>query len=113
MLSLRLLLFSFLFMSSFSQQIGNVKQNDVLTLPMNDMGKVIQSGAIIDSNWRWIHDVNGYTNCFDNGWNKQYCTDPISCAKNCAIEGVSQSDYKDIYGVSVSENSITLNYVTA
>jgi cellulose 1,4-beta-cellobiosidase len=98
--------------NSYPQQIGNVKKNDVLSLPIIDMGKVIQTGTTIDANWRWIHDVNGYTNCYDNNWNKQYCPDPITCSKNCALEGVDQNDYKNIYGVTTNGNSLQLNYVT-
>eukprot|EP00966_Prymnesium_polylepis_P250602 5794900-Prymnesium_polylepis.1 len=24
-----------------------------------------QGAAVIDANWRWVHDVSGYTNCYD------------------------------------------------
>jgi len=48
-----------------------------------------QSGSIVlDSNWRWTHVTEGYTNCFEgNSWNTKACPDGLTCTKNCAIEG--------------------------
>lgn len=30
----------------------------------------------LDSNWRWTHNVGGYTNCYTgNTWNDEFCPD--------------------------------------
>jgi cellulose 1,4-beta-cellobiosidase len=70
-----------------------------------------KSGEVtIDSNWRWVHDKNGYTNCYDgNKWNTTICKDGKSCASNCALDG---ADYKATYGASTSGNALTLGFVT-
>lgn len=64
----------------------------------------------IDSNWRWVHDKGGYTNCYTgNAWNTTICADSKKCAANCALDG---ADYKATYGASTSGNALTLGFVT-
>ncbi|CAN9144561.1 unnamed protein product [Alternaria alternata] len=70
----------------------------------------VNGEIVIDANWRWLHSVNGYTNCFDgNEWNTTACPDNAACTKNCAIEG---SDYRGTYGITTSGNSLTLKFIT-
>ena len=48
----------------------------------------VQGEVTIDANWRWLHDKNGYTNCYTgNKWNETICTDAKTCAANCALDG--------------------------
>jgi cellulose 1,4-beta-cellobiosidase len=48
--------------------------------------------VVLDSNWRWSHNIGGFTNCFDgNSWNTSLCPDGDTCAKNCAIDGADYS----------------------
>jgi cellulose 1,4-beta-cellobiosidase len=55
---------------------------------------------VLDANWRWLHTTTGYTNCYTgNTWNKDLCPDPVTCAKNCAVDG---ADYSGTYGISTS-----------
>jgi cellulose 1,4-beta-cellobiosidase len=70
-----------------------------------------QSGKVVlDSNWRWVHKVGDYTNCYtDNEWDTELCADNESCATNCALEG---GDYAGTYGINVSGNSNKLTFVT-
>ncbi|OBT83992.1 hypothetical protein VE02_08009 [Pseudogymnoascus sp. 03VT05] len=70
-----------------------------------------QSGKVVlDSNWRWVHKVGDYTNCYtDNEWDATLCPDNASCATNCALEG---GDYPGTYGINVSGNSNKLTFVT-
>ncbi|KAK4454028.1 glycoside hydrolase [Podospora aff. communis PSN243] len=64
----------------------------------------------IDSNWRWVHDTKGYSNCYSgNSWNTTICKDPKSCASNCAVDG---ADYSGTYGASTSGNALTINFIT-
>jgi cellulose 1,4-beta-cellobiosidase len=70
----------------------------------------VNGEIVIDANWRWLHSVGGYTNCFDgNEWNATACPDNAACTKNCAIEG---SDYRGTYGITTSGNSLTLKFIT-
>ena len=101
-----------LFLMASAQLAGKVKKNEFPAFPMTEMGKTLQTSLVIDSNWRWIHNKGGYINCYDQSWNKQFCPDPVTCAKNCELEGVDLKDYKDTYGVTTSGNSATLKYVT-
>jgi cellulose 1,4-beta-cellobiosidase len=69
-----------------------------------------QGEVTIDSNWRWVHDKGGYTNCYTgNEWNTTICADSKTCASNCALDG---ADYSATYGASTSGNALTLKFVT-
>ena len=66
--------------------------------------------VVVDANWRWLHSTSGYTNCYTgNTWDRTYCPDGPTCAKNCALDG---ADYQGTYGVSTSGSSLRLNFVT-
>ena len=68
---------------------------------------------MLDANWRWVHNVGGYTNCYTgNEWNSQYCSDGggAACAQNCALDG---ADYSGTYGITTSGNALTLKFVTS
>ncbi|KAK3898914.1 Exoglucanase 1 [Staphylotrichum tortipilum] len=70
----------------------------------------VNGEVTIDSNWRWVHDKNGYTNCYNgNAWNTTICKDNKSCASNCALDG---ANYASTYGASTSGNALTLKFVT-
>lgn len=70
----------------------------------------VQGEVVIDSNWRWVHDKGGYTNCYtDNEWNTTICDSATTCAANCAVDG---ADYTATYGASTSGNALTLKFVT-
>ncbi|KAK4235475.1 glycoside hydrolase family 7 protein [Achaetomium macrosporum] len=59
----------------------------------------VDGEVTIDSNWRWVHDKNGYTNCYNGN----------TCASNCPLDG---ADYPGTYGASTSCNALTLKFVT-
>ena len=64
----------------------------------------------LDANWRWVHDKNGYTNCYTgNTWNTTICPDNKSCASNCVLDG---ADYAATYGATTSGNALSLKFVT-
>ncbi|EOA84332.1 Esterase/lipase/thioesterase [Exserohilum turcicum] len=70
----------------------------------------VNGEIVIDANWRWLHSVGGYTNCYEgNQWNTTACPSNSACTKNCAIEG---SDYRGTYGITTSGNSLTLKFIT-
>ncbi|KAH9474640.1 Exoglucanase [Psilocybe cubensis] len=67
--------------------------------------------VVLDANWRWVHDKNGYTNCYTgNSWNATLCPDGKTCAANCAVDG---ADYQGTYGITVSGNALTLKFLTS
>jgi cellulose 1,4-beta-cellobiosidase len=64
------------------------------------------TSIVLDSNFRWIHDVGGYTNCaIAEEFNQTICPDTKTCAKNCALEGV---DYAN-YGLKTNGDSVSMN----
>jgi cellulose 1,4-beta-cellobiosidase len=66
--------------------------------------------VVLDSNWRWLHDTSGSTNCYTgNEWDTTLCPDPKTCASKCALDG---ADYSGTYGITTSGNGLTLNFVT-
>jgi len=70
------------------------------------------TNATLDANWRWIHGGSG-SNCFTGSvWDKTLCTDPISCAENCALEGVTAEQYVSTYGVSTIQGGLELKFMT-
>jgi cellulose 1,4-beta-cellobiosidase len=65
--------------------------------------------VVIDANWRWVHEVDGYENCYDGNVWTDLCSSGEDCAKNCAVEG---ADYGTTYGVSTSGDALTLKFAT-
>lgn len=71
-----------------------------------------QFTAVLDANWRWLHNTGGYTNCYKgNQWDPSFCPDPVTCMKNCALESVSSDQYRGTYGVTVVEGGLRLKFV--
>jgi cellulose 1,4-beta-cellobiosidase len=71
-----------------------------------------EKAVVLDANWRWVHEVGGSTNCYDQGsWNKALCPDVATCAKNCAVEGVDEKSYGANYGVTSSGTELRLQFV--
>lgn len=70
----------------------------------------VNGEVVIDSNWRWLHKVGDYKNCYDgNKWDTSICSSNSACTQNCAIEG---AEYSSTYGITSSGDSLTLKYVT-
>ena len=101
-----------------SQQAGNLEQEESPTITLKECtnaGGCVSSQAkvTLDANWRWIHHQSGYDNCYTgNSWNSEYCSDPVNCARDCVLEGVTADKYKDTYGVEQINNGVKLNFVT-
>ena len=92
--------------------MGTLTPNYLLPLPITVNGAQLSTQLTLDANWRWWNAAGTTTNCFANGWNSQYCPDPLTCSKNCQIQGVSQSQWASPYGVTAAGNAVTLKYVT-
>jgi cellulose 1,4-beta-cellobiosidase len=96
------------------QQVGTLTAENHPNLNFQHCSKsgcTQQSGSVtLDSNWRWTHSVSGSQNCYTgNTWDTSLCPDPVSCAKNCAIDG---ADYQGTYGVTSDGTTLTLGFVT-
>ncbi|RYP67252.1 hypothetical protein DL771_007341 [Monosporascus sp. 5C6A] len=65
--------------------------------------------VVIDSNWRWLHDVDGTENCYDGNEWTDVCSTNDECAEKCALEG---ADYQGTYGASTSGDALSLKFVT-
>ena len=65
-----------------------------------------KKAVVMDANWRWVHDIEGYTDCYDNGeWDDTLCPDPVACAASCALEGIGRDEgYSETYGVSAVDD---------
>lgn len=97
------------------QQVGTLEAE---THPAMSMQTCTSGGActkkdtkiVLDSNWRWLHSTEGYTNCYTgNEWDATLCPDPAICATNCALDG---ADYEGVYGIKAGGDSLTLTFVT-
>jgi cellulose 1,4-beta-cellobiosidase len=111
----KLLALTALLQLASSQAVGNQTKE---THPKLSWSKCSSGGSCttvageitIDANWRWLHDINGYTNCYTgNTWNSSICTDGKSCATKCAVDG---AEYSATYGITTSGNQLSLKFVT-
>ncbi|KAG8917610.1 Exoglucanase 1 [Tulasnella sp. 418] len=103
--------------SVYAQQVGtNTAENH----PALSWSKCTKTGGctstaasiVLDANWRWLHSTTGFTNCYTgNAWDATLCppNDPVTCSKNCALDG---ADYSGTYGITTSGNSLTLKFKT-
>jgi len=67
----------------------------------------------LDANWRWTYKQGGYENCYEGSeWDSRHCTDPVQCATQCELEGLSTDKYKNTYGIEQIQNGVKLNFVT-
>jgi cellulose 1,4-beta-cellobiosidase len=95
-------------------QMGSVKQNTMLPFPVTVDSTVVATQVSLDSNWRWIHTAEGYTNCFaGNDWVADLCPNAQQCSQTCVIDGVPEEDWKTPYGVTVPQpGTLRMQYVT-
>jgi len=99
------------------QQAGNQKAQFFPKLPMtvcssDGQCETQQTTVTIDANWRWVHNVGGYTNCYTGmSWDATLCPNPTACAENCALENVPEDDYASTYLVKTQGSTLSLGYV--
>jgi len=90
---MKICLISLLVIGLVAQNIGTQKREYHIPMGYSECtssGCSSKQGEItLDENWRWIHNVGGYQNCFTGvEWDRNFCPDPASCTRNCAIDGV-------------------------
>lgn len=98
-----------------AQQVGDFVKEEAPTMPYticsNDNCTEYSGKVVLDANWRWIHKISEYTNCYTGGWDARLCPDEITCARQCALEGVERAKYRDTYGVTSRDGVLSLQYV--
>ncbi|OSD03057.1 glycoside hydrolase family 7 protein [Trametes coccinea BRFM310] len=100
---------------AYGQQVGTLtaENHPKLSVQQCSAGgscQTLQRSVVLDSNWRWLHDVSSSTNCYTgNTWDTSLCPDPQTCAQNCALDG---ADYAGTYGITTSGNQLSLKFVT-
>lgn len=98
-----------------AQQVGHYEKEEGPTVTLKectDTGCTQREMTMtLDANWRWVHKTSGYENCYTgNKWNG--CSDNQQCARDCALEGVTQEKYQGTYGISQISDGVRLNFVT-
>jgi len=111
-----------IFFSSFGsvigQQAGHMEQEEKPTITLKECTLAdgctsTEAKLTLDANWRWVHSTSGYDNCYTgNQWSSALCSDPIQCAQNCVLEGVTKDKYENTYGVQQVQNGVKLRFVT-
>jgi len=100
------------------QQVGTEKKNENLDLQMEECTgsedcKPIKTKVTLDANWRWMHETDGYQNCYTgNLWDDTLCPDPETCGENCCVDGVDKTDWTGTYGVKTDGKELTLQFIT-
>nr|AGM37866.1 family 7 cellobiohydrolase [Chelura terebrans] len=46
------------------------------------------------------------------GWDSELCPDGITCAENCALDGIDEAGYQSIYGATSDGETIDFKYLT-
>lgn len=86
-------------------QRGTVQKEDSPPFLFQHNSASVQGKVVLDANWRWVHEPNGYKNCFTSAW------DCVDCDL-CELEGVGRQQYLDTYGVDSKDSTVTLRFVT-
>ncbi|KAI9154767.1 glycosyl hydrolase family 7 [Paramyrothecium foliicola] len=71
----------------------------------------VSGGVVVDAEWRWLHNVGGFHNCFiGNEWVSDTCNSSANCTTNCALEG---AEYKSTFGVETNKDNVALRFKTS
>lgn len=105
-----LLLIAHLSLVTIAQQAGNQSIENAPKLSWQICkhgGCKTQPGELTaDADARWLHNVDGYTECKGaSGWNSTFCPDPLTCSKNCALEGIETYSAN---GVTTNGSALTM-----
>ncbi|TRM70190.1 glycoside hydrolase family 7 protein [Schizophyllum amplum] len=98
-----------------AQQVGNLTAESHPSLTWQQCTSSgctdVDASITIDANWRWLHTVEGYANCYTgNEFDDSVCTDGVTCASSCALDG---ADYSGTYGITTSGDALSLKFVTS
>jgi len=98
---------------ALAQKKCTQKEEKHLPVTVDEEGTTLNLGLVLDSNWRWTHIPDDFTNCYTgNEWNATLCPDGATCAQNCGLDGVDETDWEGTYGVTSDGNAVTIKFVT-
>merc|ERR1719439_353140 len=88
------------YLQVLAQQPGHMEQEGNPTVRLTECTTAEQCTSkdlkvTLDANWRWTHKSG--TNCYEG--NQWFCSDPVQCASECVVEGVTAQKYKSTYGI--------------
>ena len=70
----------------------------------------IDAEIVGDANWRWLHNDNGYLDCYSyNDWVHGTCNSTEDCTAKCVYDGI---DYKNALGIQTANDSVSLKLQT-
>lgn len=104
--------------SSFGQQAGTLTEEYRPSLPLQvceaTSCTVEETWVVLDADSRYLYSVaDSAVSCQPNGsFDPELCPDGLTCALNCAIDGIDQNGYNNVHGVSSTNSELRLNYVT-
>ncbi|PKY02494.1 1,4-beta-D-glucan cellobiohydrolase B [Aspergillus campestris IBT 28561] len=110
----RSLLITALLSAVRAQQVGTMQEETHPPMTWQECAKGGEcteksASVVIDSNWRWLHSLEGSDNCYTgNTWDEELCPDNKACAEGCALEG---ADYAETYGITAEGDSLKLQFV--
>jgi cellulose 1,4-beta-cellobiosidase len=58
-----------------------------------DNCSAVNGELVLDANYRWLHKVDGYLNCYEGNEWTDLCDSPEDCAAICAVDG---AEYKTV-----------------
>jgi len=69
----------------------------------------------IDASWRSQHNASGWQGCIvsEGMWDTKLCPNTKTCAKRCAVDGLTLDTYSNKHGITESDGGIKMKYVTA
>ncbi|KAF2364172.1 Glycoside hydrolase family 7, partial [Trinorchestia longiramus] len=70
------------------------------------------TGIVLEGDYRRFYSVaDSSVYCqTSEGWDPVLCPDGVTCAQNCAVDGISEEEYNNGYGIFTSGNTLRLNY---
>jgi cellulose 1,4-beta-cellobiosidase len=119
----RILLLLSLALGASAQHMGAAREETHLAMPIQkctnaDGCTFLETTAVLDSNWRWTHEVgctnSSKCNCFlGNVWVNETCSSVEECTSKCAVDGEDVKGYREKYGISVDGTGlINMTFVT-
>jgi len=74
-----------------SQQVGSYVPEEHPKISWKncsaDICSTVNGSVVLDANYRWLHDVDGYKSCYDGNEWTDLCSSSDNCAVKCALDG--------------------------
>lgn len=100
------------------QQAGTLTDEYKPPLPLQVCGQsgcaTENTGVVIDAAWRYLYskDDSAVSCQIAGGYDPVLCPDGLTCAENCALNGIDQNGYNNNIGVFSDNDELRLMYLT-